>query len=86
MRYAGICLPLPSSVTVTTLPIEILSESSLSSTITACSRISSNSAMREYSLPCSFFASSYSLFSLRSPKPRASLISSATSSARVVLL
>ena len=56
----------------------------LSSTITTCCRISSSSAMREYSLPCSFFASSYSLFSLKSPKPRATLICSATSSDRVV--
>ena len=46
--------------------------------------ISSSSAMREYSLPCSFLASSYSAFSDRSPKERASFSCSATSSARVV--
>ena len=40
--------------------------------------------MREYSLPCSFLASSYSAFSDRSPKERASFSCSATSSARVV--
>ena len=34
--------------------------------------------------PCSFFASSYSLFSDRSPKERASLMSSATSFSRTV--
>ena len=45
-------------------------------------RMFSTSAMREYSLPCSFFASSYSLFSLRSPKDRACSAFSPSSSWR----
>ena len=57
---------------------------SVFSIISAFSMRAFSSAILEYSLPCSVFASSYSLFSERSPKERASFMSSETSFSRTV--
>ena len=70
----------------TWVPTETLSTlSSLSSMITAFLTICSSSVMRFSTRPWVFLASSYSLFSERSPWLRASLISSASSLRRTVL-
>src|SRR3954449_9765880 len=73
------------SLTCTIEPTETTSvDTAPSSMIEAERSLSSSSAICFSSIACSFLASSYSEFSEMSPKARASLIRSATSSLRVV--
>src|SRR3954453_17461930 len=73
------------SLTCTIEPTDTTSVDTAPSSITDAERsLSSSSAICFSSIACSFLASSYSEFSEMSPKARASLIRSATSSRRVV--
>src|SRR3954469_10469076 len=73
------------SLTCTIEPTDTTSVDTAPSSMTDAERsLSSSSAICFSSMACSFFASSYSEFSEMSPKPRASLIRSATSWRRAV--
>ena len=78
-----LCLP-NSSFTSTTDPTPTTPPSGASSMTTALRSMFSRTRMRPSTMPCSFFASSYSAFSEMSPKSLAYLMRSATSDRRTV--